>query len=95
MTYPNIPNDAADLTFGTPVIGKRGPKSVWPRRAEKMAELLVTRPGEWAVFRSGLTASYASKTCTRYRATYQNLEWVSTKAEDGTYSIWARVPAND
>lgn len=93
MTDNTVPTSESDVTFGTPKVARRGPASIWPRRAEAMVPILKQKPGEWAVFRSNMTASYASKTATNYRNRYPDLEWLTARDADGTYSVWVRFIA--
>lgn len=94
MTDNTIPTDAADITFGTPAAPARGRKNVWMQRLEAMIPLLEERRNEWAVFRSGLTCSYAYKTAQKYGLRYDTLEFTYSKnPATKTYDVWVRFPA--
>lgn len=96
MTDPLIPVTESDVQFRTPNIARRGPTSVWPLRAKSLLPLLRRRPNEWAVFRSNMSASYSSKTAANYRDNYPEFEWLSTRDENGGYSVYVRfVPPAD
>lgn len=93
MSTDNIPSNASDLTFGTPKASTRGRKSVWSQRAKAMAELLTSKPDQWALFRDGLNASHASSIATTYRKRLPSIEFLVVRGDDARYSVWMRFPS--
>lgn len=52
---------------------------------------IAWRPGDWAVFRSGLGPATANIRAATFKKHYPNSEWVVRPDGDGTCTLYARV----
>lgn len=58
---------------------------------EDFLRKIAWRPGEWAVFRSGLGPATANIRAATYKKHHPNSEWVVRPDDDGTSTLYARV----
>lgn len=61
------------------------------QQAAEFVRAIAYRPGEWAVFRTGMVAGNAYATASQYRKRFPHTEWVARRDTDGLFTLFARV----
>jgi len=71
----------------------RDPPDIDSARSPVLAfiDALRTRPGEWAVYRSGMKQNSAHVNASALRKRHPNVTFVARKDTDGMYSIFGKV----
>lgn len=57
----------------------------------RFVKALEARPGEWAVYRSGLIQNTAHVNASKLRRSHPGVVFIARKDEDGNYSIFGKV----
>lgn len=73
----------------------RDPPSVPGKNAavQHFIEALRERPGQWAVYRTGLKQNPAHVQASMYRKKYPHVSFLARKDQDGTYAIFGKIEA--
>lgn len=81
-----------NMTFEDPP-NKSGRNPQASKEAAEAVAALTARPGEWACVWTGLTGTTANGRVTGMKR--RGLDVTTRKADDGTFSVYARCPAVD
>jgi len=60
-------------------------------QAAEFVRVISSRPGEWAVFRTGMVAGNAYATASQYRKRFPETEWIARRDLDDQFSLFVRV----
>lgn len=87
------PPPITEIEFREPPNADRGGgrPPIWRIYTADFLREIAYRPGEWAVYRTGLSRAYAHSVASLNRRMHPHSEWMVRPADDGTHTVYARV----
>jgi len=90
------PSQSTESTQST-IVFRDPPPIRRPRKQKAQSEAgqflhdIAHRPGEWAVYRTGVNKGTSYSLVNKLRKAHPNSEWVARPGRGKTYTIYARV----